>query len=349
MGGVDPECFPGLSPEEQRYNFYLEAGGTECFYGSLEQGRLLYEALGGVECFSGSDQKDLLLYEALGGTECFSGLSQAEREQAFFGALLEIINGGGLHPECTAIEGATGLTYVLTGADEGFYIRYRRTATNSEGTAYSWSNAIGPIVAAPPAPTYIINQGFEGAGYDNGETWVENGTPNPDYAVSPIVGSQSLKLSTTSAYTYVEISPAQADVWCYFRYRIDVSVNTALFGPQFGFSGGGAVAMMEINLNVANSVKLYAGGGLSAASATELTTATNYHVWIHYVKNGTSSLHVSPLGTKPVAVGAGVVYLTKASGAADANAILFILPAANHGEHVIDRVLVSTEEIGDNP
>ena len=30
------------------------------------------------------------------------------------------------------------------------------------------------------AQTFLVNQNFEGAGYDNGESWTENGTPDPN-------------------------------------------------------------------------------------------------------------------------------------------------------------------------
>lgn len=43
----------------------------------------------------------------------------------------------------------------------------------------------------------LVDQNFEGVGYDNGETWLDyagdTGTIDPDYAVSPLRGSQSLR------------------------------------------------------------------------------------------------------------------------------------------------------------
>ena len=53
-------------------------------------------------------------------------------------------------------------------------------------------------VAASPAASYLVNQNFEGTGYDNGETWTEyvgtGATVNEDYATSPapLAGEQSL-------------------------------------------------------------------------------------------------------------------------------------------------------------
>lgn len=46
-----------------------------------------------------------------------------------------------------AISGATGLTYVLTEAEEGKVITVRDTATNAAGTAVSVSNATAAVAA----------------------------------------------------------------------------------------------------------------------------------------------------------------------------------------------------------
>jgi len=59
--------------------------------------------------------------------------------------------GGGLPDgsDCTAIAGATGSRYVLTGADVGFRLRVRVSATNSEGSQTVASNPTAVVVGAP--------------------------------------------------------------------------------------------------------------------------------------------------------------------------------------------------------
>jgi hypothetical protein len=59
--------------------------------------------------------------------------------------------GGGLADgsDCISISGATGTTYVLTGADVGFRIRVRVTATNSDGSKTAASNPTGVVVGPP--------------------------------------------------------------------------------------------------------------------------------------------------------------------------------------------------------
>lgn len=48
-------------------------------------------------------------------------------------------------PSWTNIAAATGLTYVLTGADAGKYILCRVTATNGVGSTIAYSNIRGPV------------------------------------------------------------------------------------------------------------------------------------------------------------------------------------------------------------
>ena len=52
---------------------------------------------------------------------------------------------------CTSISGATAPTYALTSAELSYWIRARVSATGSGGTAEAISNALGPVVEAPPS------------------------------------------------------------------------------------------------------------------------------------------------------------------------------------------------------
>lgn len=59
--------------------------------------------------------------------------------------------GGGLPDgsDCISISGATGSTYVVAGADVGFRIRVRVTASNSDGSKTVASNPTGTVVGPP--------------------------------------------------------------------------------------------------------------------------------------------------------------------------------------------------------
>jgi hypothetical protein len=55
---------------------------------------------------------------------------------------------------CTPTNAAGGTSYTLQPSDPvGDYLRLNETAVNKTGTTTVWSNAIGPITAAPTAPT----------------------------------------------------------------------------------------------------------------------------------------------------------------------------------------------------
>lgn len=57
----------------------------------------------------------------------------------------------------TAISGATGTTYLLIAADEAASISVRITATNAGGSAQATSAGVGPVAAAPTAPSQITS------------------------------------------------------------------------------------------------------------------------------------------------------------------------------------------------
>lgn len=147
---VDPACFPGLSQEERREAIYLAAavvGGVEvqCFRGlsAHEQGALLYTALGGSECFGDlKHETDQLLFAAVyalgGGTvdpDSYLCLSPWEREQAFFGALLAISGG----VPCGA--GINVAWFDQSGNEDGFRVYY-----GTDGITFPNTVETGPNV-----------------------------------------------------------------------------------------------------------------------------------------------------------------------------------------------------------
>jgi hypothetical protein len=69
--------------------------------------------------------------------------------------------GGGLPDgsDCTAIAGATGSRYVLTGSDVGFRLRVRVTATNADGSRTVASNPTATVVGAPVNTSLPIASG----------------------------------------------------------------------------------------------------------------------------------------------------------------------------------------------
>ncbi len=202
-------------------------------------------------------------------------------------------------------------------------------------------NSYALTAAGGGSPTYLINQNFEGTGYDNGETWTETGTPNEDFTVAILKGSQSYNAVGAN---YAQISfTGQTDIWFHCRTRYQ----------QFGTSSNIQVTntaetpLVAININVSGAVKIDANGGLSSASASTASLNTTYYLWLHFVSGGTCELFMSTTSTRPTVDGSGEFVLTK-TGASD-TATKILLYAGSSGDIIVDNVLISASSIGNNP
>jgi len=216
-----------------------------------------------------------------------------------------------------------------------------------------------PVRAALPLPigfykttsaaTYLVNQGFEGAGYDNGETWTEAvGDPDENFSSTGLgmVGDQVLQLATTINERSQTDFTAQSDMWAFCLFRVDTDQSGAT--PQFIFyftdNAGANFAGMRVEGD--RQVYLYANGSDSSASATTLSIDTTYYVWLHYVSGGTCTLHMSTSSTRPSSDGSGNVYLEKTAASVNLSRINC---RTTDGTLLFDHVLVDDAEIGNNP
>jgi len=200
-----------------------------------------------------------------------------------------------------------------------------------------------------PAPTYLVNQNFEGTGYDNGESWAETGTPDEDHTGTVLVGSQSC-LVEANEVTYTTYA-GQTTVYAYCRLKRNAqssSANTTIFAIRN--SSNTTIAALRFNYSNPNTeFKLYANGGDSTASSTTQggDNSTVWHVWLTYVSGGTCELAMSTTGTKPSVDGSGAVFLTR-TGSSDTAERISLLNGSS-GSVIYDKVLVSASPIGNNP
>lgn len=133
---------------------------------------------------------------------------------------------------------------------------------------------------------YLVCQNFEGAGYDNSETWTEGGTgtKDEDYATAPapLCGSQSLGIDATAATGSTYGTFASTDeVWMHFLYYVPAAApasNNIISSVQAGASGRGAVLY-----RTDGAWGMQHGSVFWNSGATKPTAATLYHVWWHYV------------------------------------------------------------------
>lgn len=169
-------------------------------------------------------------------------------------------------------------------------------------------NLIGVIAnsrrrSAPPEPSWVIKQGFEGPGYDNGETWVQgggSGIVNPDYSINPIAGSESLEITgggNNNTFTYFEFS-ANANFYVRMRARIvtDSGIMASIRAPT---------SATRANLTFSSGkLRVQASGGSNVNSVDNVPIGSNIYIWFEYEK-GTGSNAIARAGwslnsTKPI-------------------------------------------------
>lgn len=205
----------------------------------------------------------------------------------------------------------------------------------------------------PASATYLIKQDFEGAGYDNSETWTESGsgTVNEDYTTSPapLVGSESLSLSgtTVNPNTYASFSGG-ATIEAYFQWNRSSTTSKRVFSLRN--SSGTAVATVVMETGGALTARCGSSGGTTTVSTT--STATTYHVWLRYVKgtgaNGFASVGFSTDGVRPTS-GNNYAEHTSGNATTDAARVMCGSDINTNAGDIYDKVRVDDMTIGDAP
>lgn len=169
-------------------------------------------------------------------------------------------------------------------------------------------------------PSYLIDQNFEtpGTGYDNGETWnpfAGGGTIDPVYAVSPIVGTQSLNIITAgnSAAAYTDFT-ASDNIYFQFRFRLD-SFSGASDLIAIYTSGVSLIAVVSVMAT--GEMRVGAGGSADNSSGT-IPTGTDLWGWFEQEK-GTGANQVARAGwsltsTKPTLSAGGATTCAISNG-----------------------------------
>lgn len=262
---------------------------------------------------------------------------------------------GGLDVDCPSItndaatyvsgSGTSSLVYslataVLQSDSTNCNIDYTQPGNGLEGTTggadvATIASAAVTNNSTQSAVTYLINQNFEGTGYDNGETWTETGTVYADYTTSPLRGSQSLSLSTADyANTRVDFT-AQNSIYFHFLFSISADTTSQFF------------EIMNTGTSFV-SVKYIAGGFLRIGGTSQNATVsgvainTPYHVWGRYTNDGTLDIRYNTTTDYDTATAAST---TTNSDTAQANRVRFISDTTANKK--IDQFIVSPTAIGD--
>lgn len=206
---------------------------------------------------------------------------------------------------------------------------------------------INPFVfTTPGGSSFLLEEGFEGTGYENTWTAAGTGTVDPDESTTVISGSQSLHINLVSqtGSTYSDFT-AQSSVFVKLRLRV-ASTNG---GTQtIATLRNGTTLLASLILAGTNRViRANAAGGSNNTSTDVLPVDTDLYVWFEYVK-GTGTDAICRVGwattdTKPTFTAAGGKTAISANGTATVDADRIYLGNTSSGvfEAYFDAVQVS--------
>lgn len=196
------------------------------------------------------------------------------------------------------------------------------------------------------APTYLIKQGFEGAGYDNSETWTENASPNEDYTTSPapLDGSQSWMSAAVGGEAFSDFA-AQDNAYAYAEFNIS-TLQDAI--DIFQLRDSGNTGQTRLRINSDGSVRLVHFASGPTSSAGVISAGTTFHVWMTYHKgsgaNSSAEVYISSTSTKP---GSATLSITGEGATAQVSRIAIM--GWSGANHIVDKVRVDDVDIGSNP
>lgn len=193
---------------------------------------------------------------------------------------------------------------------------------------------------------FDICQNFEGAGYDNSETWDELGGADEDDTTAPVGrDSQQIELiyTTESGRSYASITSRTA----YYGHFIYWSNDATPASDKTIFALGDGTPLTVINATD-GTFGISCGGDYSYTVST-MSNSTVYHVWV-YAAKGTGADAACSLGfsTGRVEVTAGDAFASISTGTNTANidAVQLICDDDAASACYFDQVLLKSTSIG---
>lgn len=223
------------------------------------------------------------------------------------------------------------------------------------------SNNYFAVASVSGGATYLVSEDFEGTGIPAG--WAETGTGVEDYddatAPSPLVGSQSLRVTVTASGTGRVESPNFTAISEIHGYFVMHSINAVDAGNTRKIvtlenSGGGTAE----GIILSGGDLILTHGGSSADVETPIADDTTVHIWFRWkakvgAADGEAELAWSTDGIKPTS-GLQHQLITDGSGSGTAMRSIAIGVAVDDGAVanwtiIYDKVRVDDAVIGDNP
>jgi glucose/arabinose dehydrogenase len=192
-------------------------------------------------------------------------------------------------------------------------------------------------VNAVSAPTYLLTEGFEGAGFEN-TGWTKSGTPNENYTNLVLHGAQSL--NCVGAQYIQRAFSFSTSFYLYFRVRWNTwsDYNSIIYWDDASYNTAALLYADDNRLQILH-------GSVLADGTTTIAANTTYHVWVEWTKgtgaNGTMKLFLATSGTKPASPEASI---TTGNGATTQR--MYFGPTGAGPNVILDRLLVDDVPIG---
>ncbi len=155
----------------------------------------------------------------------------------------------------------------------------------------SWGVVV--VVVQPAAGggghTYLINEGFEGAGTP--VSWFAGGSADFDSVTAPLAGSQSMRLNVTEFTLTPTIN--EAEIWVKFRFRMSALPSPA--ASVLVFRDSGFNVEMELGVNTDGTLQLGSTAVSVPVTVDGLSAGTSYDIEVHYI-TGTGITSVMSVG-----------------------------------------------------
>lgn len=172
------------------------------------------------------------------------------------------------------------------------------TASGTNNTATTATVTVGTdsdtysVTTAAASVSYLINQNFEGTGYDNSETWVDAGTPDENYTTTALRGSQSFYAASGANNAVFTLPASKGELWAHVIYRVTGTFNTdSVHIIQFQDSSNNQLALVGIQ-DTSYNVRFWQSGNSGTNLDTTISANTTYHLWVRVVKGATSTVEV---------------------------------------------------------
>jgi VCBS repeat-containing protein len=210
------------------------------------------------------------------------------------------------------------------------------TVTVSDG-ALTATDTFLLTINAVTTPTYLLAEGFEGAGFEN-TGWSKSGSPNENYTNIVLHGAQSLNCVGSQHLQRAFAFSTSFNLYFRVRWNTWTDYHAIIHWDDANY-GTAAVLYGDDNRIQLGHGSVYANG------STAIAANTTYHVWVEWTRgtgaNGTMKLFISSTGTKPAAPEASIT-----TGNGGATQRIYVGPTGSGPNVIFDRLLVDDVPIG---